>query len=400
MFDKIVLRRSASGMPITAGQLAEALLYYQNVHVVIDHGTFRSLAKAIGISTTLGLLRRPGVSAVHCEESVGTHTESVGAFQIHSYLAFSFAGNEKAGGTLPTRQQRLAYLLEEEGTEKKAARRFAERFCELVPVRRLTGDHYIKGGVTFAAKADLEDAGYVTSAIKAALAAIPGGTTEAANLKFDVIDSDLGLHVFTNIDLDAINRRRATLRPVEDPVTVALFLSYLLDARTDLSLASFYGGDFATSAVTSAVLQVRYSELLKRSGLHARATEAFTEVVLPDTPSLREVIDSGQRSFQEFLILLDKADRFKHWLKGVNPDEGLVRTYLSDVSSDGWIQRLPAKSIRYVITSALDKLDPVAGVLAGLADNFLVEKLLGGWRPNHFVDSRLRPFIESGAGDA
>lgn len=394
MFEKTVLRRSSSGAPVTAGQLAEALLYYQNVHLVIDHGTFRALVKAIGVSSLIGLLRRPGVTAVYCEETVGTSTQTISSFPVHTFVAFKFVGNEKAGRKLESKQDRIAYLLQEEGTERKAADRFAKRFLELVPARRLTGDHYIKGGVTSAARIDLQDSEYMRAAVQAALTAIPGGDAAVAARRFEIVDTSLGFHVFTDLDLVSVNRQRTAMLPQQDPVTVALLLSHVLDARTDLALASHYGGDFATSAATSAVLQVRCSALLRRAGLHIDAVDSFADVALPDTPSLSEVIDSGERTFDEFLLMLDRADRFKQWLAGVNPDEGLVRTYLKDVSSEGWIQRLPAKSVRYLIASALDKANPVAGFLAGIADTFLVEKLLSGWRPNHFVDSHFRPFVD------
>lgn len=393
MFEKIVLRRATGGEPVSAGQLAEALLYYQNVHIVIDHGSFHLLVKQIGIQNLLGLLRRPNVSAVYCEESVATHTESIGAFQIHSYIAFSITGHEKVGGHLETRQQRFEYFLQELGYERKQASRFARTFLERVPIRRLTGDHYLKGGVTHAGKADLSDAVYVQAAIRCALSAIPGGTNELGILKFDVVDTEIGFHIFTNIDFAEINRRRSRLLPPEEPLTVALLLNYMLEARTDIALASFYGGDFATSSITSEIIQVRHSEFMRRYEIHDQAIGQFTEIVLPDSPSLKEVIDAKEKTFDDFLLLLDKADRFKHWLQSVNPDEGLVRTYLKDVSSDAWIDRLPAKTLRYVMTSAIDKANPVAGFIAGIADSFLVDKLLGGWRPNHFVNSRIRKFV-------
>jgi hypothetical protein len=393
MFEKTVLRRSALGTPISAGELAEALLYYQNVHLIIDHGTFKTLVKQIGMPALLALLKRPNVSAVYCEESVGTHTESIGAFQVHAYLAFTFTGHVKVGGHLEKRQQRFEYLLQEEGYNKKQAAKSAELFLERVPVRRLTGDHYIKGGVTHAAKSDLLDKEFAHAAVRHALAETPGCESIDGKFKFDVIDTDIGFHVFTDLALEQINRTRALLTPALEPLTVAMLLTHILDARTDLALASFYGGDFVTSATTSAIVRLRHSELLRRTGLHAVAATQFTEVLMPDTPALRDVIDSGERTFDEFLLLLDKADRFKRWLQAVNPDEGLVRTYIRDVSSEAWVQKLPAKSIRYMITNAIDHANPIAGFVAGVVDNFLLEKLLGGWRPNHFVDSRLRPFI-------
>ncbi len=167
-----------------------------------------------------------------------------------------------------------------------------------------------------------------------------------------------------------------------------------MDARADLALASFYGGDFVTSEVTSSIIQARHIEFLRRSDINVDSRRQFIEVVLPDSPSLAEVIDSGERSFDEFLLLLDRAGRFKDWLKKVNPDEGLVRSYMRDISSEGWIQRLPAKSMRYILMHALDATNPGAGIVAGFMDNFVVDKLLSGWRPNHFISGRLGPFVQ------
>jgi hypothetical protein len=80
--------------------------------------------------------------------------------------------------------------------------------------------------------------------------------------------------------------------PSVEPLTIAHLLSNILDARADLALASFYGGDFVTSAVTSSIIQVRHTELLRRSKLNVDSRRQFAEVVLPDSPSLAEVIDS------------------------------------------------------------------------------------------------------------
>lgn len=402
MFEKTVLRKSSNGHPISAGELAQALLFYQNVHVIMDHGTLKTLVQQIGMPTLLALLRRPNVTAVHCEETVGTYTEAVGAFQLHSYAAFTVVGHEKVGGKLSSRVERIAYVLQEEGLDKKQAAKLAALFLDRVPVRRLTGDYYVKGGVTHAAKADLLDAELTVAAIRKALETIPGGEHSGQDLKFEVVDTSIGFHVFTNLALQDINRTRAAHTPPLEPVTVAMLLTHVLDARTDLAIASYYGGDFVTSTTTSAIVKIRHAELLRRAGLNAAAIDQFTEILLPDTPSVTEVINTGEKSFDEFLLLLDRADRFKQWLQKVNPDEGLVRTYMRDVSSEPWIQKLPAKSLRYVITTALEKVNPVAGVVASVVDNFILEKLLGGWRPNHFVETRLQSFVqhERERGDA
>ena len=393
MFEHIVLRRAEAGLPISAGQIAEALLYYQKVQLFIDRGTLFDLIRQIGIGRILTLLRRAEISAVYCEETLATHTDSVGASQFHNYVAITVTGHKDIG-PFKTPLERLQYDVERQGVQKTEAKRFSKAFLGLVPIRKFSGNHFLQGGITDAAKRDLLDIEYAGQAIRKVIAIIPGGYLVGDDLKLEVINADQGMFVFTNIDLESINRRRAQAVPSVEPLTIAYLLSNLLDARADLALASFYGGDFVTSAVTSSIIQIRHTELLRRSKLNVDSRRQFTEVVLPDSPSLAEVIDSGERSFDDFLTLLDRAARFKDWLKVVNPDEDLIRTYMRDVSSEGWIQRLPVKSIRYVLTLALDATNPVAGVVSGFVDNFVVEKLFAGWRPNHFVSGKLSPFVQ------
>lgn len=350
------------------------------------------MLKQIGMPQILALLRRQDFSAVYCEEILGVSTDSVGAFQIHSLVAFTLSGDRTAG-QLKTVEDRLRFDLERAGISKADARRFTKAFLDLVPVRRFSGSHFVKGGITEAAKRDVLDVEYTKEAVRRILQVIPGGYPAGPELKFEVIESKLGINVFTNVDFDAINRRRKDCTPSEDPLTAAHLLSNLLEARADLALASFYGGDFVTSASASAIIQVRYAELLRRSALNTSSLQHFSEVVLPDTRTVAEVIDVGERTISEFLVLLDKAERFKNWTKAVSPDENLVRTYVRDISSEGWIQRLPQKSMRYAFTLALEASNPVAGMIAGFVDNFVLEKLLSGWRPNHFINTKLQPFV-------
>lgn len=394
MFEHTVLRRAEGDSPISAGYVAEALLYYQKVHLFLDRGTVFRLVSQIGPEPTMRLLRRPEVSAVYCEEQLGTHSESFGVTQRHNFIAFSFAGSQEVG-RLRKPVDRLAYELETKfEIPKRQAKQFAKQFIDHVPIRNLSGNHYLPGGVIAAARNDLRDTEYVRAAIGAAANVLPGGYDAGEHLQFKIIDTESGFFAISDLDLDRINTTRGSLIPPVDPLTIPYLLSKLLDARADLSLASFYGGDFVTSESTSAIIRTRHSELLRRASIDSDDRERFQDLILPDMPKLAEVIDSGERSFEEFTLLLDRAERFKKWLNGVSPDEGLIRTYLKDASADGWIQRIPAKIVRYLLATVAGALNPGAGVAAGLADSFLIEKLLGGWRPSHFIKERLRPFIE------
>jgi hypothetical protein len=99
------------------------------------------------------------------------------------------------------------------------------------------------------------------------------------------------------------------------------------------------------------------------------------------------------RSFSDFESLLDKAERFREQIAGVNPDGNLVADYFKEVSKEGWISSLPAKTFRYVVGLGVGLASPLAGAALSAVDLFLLDKLKG-WRPNHFVDDKLKPFLE------
>lgn len=392
MFEHVVLRRSDGGNPITVGQISEALLFYQRVHLFIDRGTLFDMVDRIGTEGVLTLMRRPEISAVYCEEILGTISENVGVSRYHNFVAMVLAGQE-GQKQFTNASDRLQFEIERRGRSKREARRFTDAFLEFVPVKKISGNYFLPGGIIKAATEDLHDLDFARRAICRALMVVPGGYDIGNALECEVIHSKLGNFVFTNIDFDSINRRRADFQPPLEPLSIAHLLSGILDARADLALAAFYGGDFVTSAITSSIIEVRFAELLRRCKLNQESRHQFLEVTMPDAPAIAEVIDRGERTIDEFFVLLDRAGRFKDWLKKVNPDENLVRTYMRDITSDDWIQRLPAKSLRYMLTQAIDATNPGISLLTGFVDTFLLEKIFSGWRPNHFVSARLSRFV-------
>ena len=132
--------------------------------------------------------------------------------------------------------------------------------------------------------------------------------------------------IITNIDFKLINSQRKLLTPKLSEVTPAHFINNVLEARADIVLSSHYGGDFYTSEMSSSIIRMKHQELLKRIGIDKRELRDFQDIVLDQAPTLREVLNSGERTFTEFLKLLDKSQKFREWTRGVNPDEKLVKS--------------------------------------------------------------------------
>lgn len=216
------------------------------------------------------------------------------------------------------------------------------------------------------------------------------------NFNIKATDSDLGFYVFSDLDLERLDRVRGAYAPQRPNLTLAYLAGTVFTARTDLALAARYGGDFVTSEESSQIIQLRCAALLKRTGINTGELSQFQELVIDDCPTLAEVIDSGDRSFSDFLRLLDRAGRFRDWIGSVHPDRGVARAYLEEVARQDWIQGGAAKSLRYMmgLATGLPGIDALVGAGVAFADSFLLERLLGGWRPNHFVTKRLLPFLQ------
>lgn len=391
MFESIVLRSSEDSGNITLGTLAEALLFYQNTRVIIGHGTLISLAMNGDLGEVVALIKDGRLQAMHCEETLGTITKSYGASKIYSFGAFTAVGYEDVRGR--SRAERIEISLRQKGIAPRIARALAQDFVDIVPLKSLTKDDYVKGGIPNAARMDAKDIPVLRGLLRAGLTSVPGGYDAGDDLSADYVESDLGYFLFTNIDFEGINARRAKINPALEPLTLAFLFNLVLESRADMHLAAFYGGDFATTSANSALIRWRQAYLFERADRNREAREQFSEFVLSDYPRVRDVIDGGERSFGEFLKLLDRAEKFKTWLSRTSPDQKLISQYIETIKADTWADRVPVKSLRYLFSFGLGFSDPTGGAISGAADAFLLDRIFKGWRPNHFVNDRLKPFL-------
>ncbi len=393
MFEKIILRRSDKGPILSAGELAEALLFYQNVHIVLDYASLRGLISYMGMPTLLSLISRPSVSAIYCDETLATRTEKANNLVSHSFVSITVDG-DKDVGQLHSIKKRLEHLLSKHGYKKKPAKGLIEGFRRRIPIRKLTDNHFIDGGIVKAAQQDLYEANFIQESVRLALTYLVGTDNIPPNFRFKVHSNGSTFQIDTDLNFQIMNTIGKQYDPNVSDISPAHLINYVLTARTDTILASYYGGEFYTSALTSGIICLKYKELLRRICLEKNELKEFYKIVISEGPSLRDVINSGERTFDEFLTLLDKSQRFREWAKGVNPDEKLVKEYWSEVAAEGWINKLPNKILRYMIGTVVGAVaTPLPGLAISVADNFLLEKILGGWRPSHFVERTLKPFI-------
>jgi len=186
-------------------------------------------------------------------------------------------------------------------------------------------------------------------------------------------------------------------------ISGAYILAHIVSARADTYFAADYMGELVTSSANSALIRLKHFDFMRRRAKSENQYHMFENVVLNDARTVREVVNSKERSITELFRLLDDGAKFREWMHSQHPDAQHVREYYDQVNKETWIGRLPGKSLRFVFFTGAgmlaDMVAPTgfgtaAGVGLGAADSFLLDKLLRGWRPSQFIEGPLKRFVD------
>ena len=160
-------------------------------------------------------------------------------------------------------------------------------------------------------------------------------------------------------------------------------------AETNMEIALAYlagGADLHVSSGAEVILRRK----LLRSGMLAVVPDGFARLLeLNRIPDIRVAIASGTLPLSDIWDLRQKrpARRFRQWLADAEPktSRDLERLYVESLGRTSLVQSLPARVIRFALTTAVGAV-PILGVALGVIDSFFVEKYLAGYRPKLMID--------------
>ena len=75
-------------------------------------------------------------------------------------------------------------------------------------------------------------------------------------------------------------------------------------------------------------------------------------------------------------------------------DTDLVAEYVQALRSVGFLEKIPAKIVRYLVSNVVGSIHPPTGLALSAADTFLLSKIDQGWGPTRFVDNYFAPFVK------
>jgi hypothetical protein len=396
MFESIVISPRATldpnveKGPIDLGVLAESMLFYGSVNVIVNDSVLRQLVQQMGIEVLIEYVERGYLKIKYLENGMGIRTGNTGTpLERHTPVIYQLPHLRfEAYSTELFRE-----LIGKSGKGRRLAHRF-QKYVE--PISLPT--HIVNDVLT-----DFSDSKLVEESATYLVKQYVPELTGLGDATFKVIRGDEGLSVQSNINFQAVNaiyHRRVS--PKHTSIAPGLLLSHIANLQTFLYFSSKFNSEIAVDSINSNLLKLKCADIVQKSNASQTAVHAFQDFLFEDAKSLGESIRNGSRSFADLLQVLDKAERFKDWIKGKPPNIDLVKEYFRAVTSESWIEKLPSKGLRWAIFTAsgigLDLLG--AGVIGtaiavalSVVDSFILDNILKGWKPNQFVDGPLQKFI-------
>jgi hypothetical protein len=386
MFKSICIRRQHPFEllePLDLGFLAEALLFYQSVHLIADGSTISQLVRECGPHLLMELLKEQFLKISYVEKIISV-APSDAEMSRRVYLPLTVHPTDGSW-----RLEKVApEIFSKAASGPGWGRQLGKEFADLVPTIDL--DNQLISSV----RADFADQKYMEKAVAHLLGVLAPTYRLPQDYRFELFKEGNAFRLDTNIDFEQANEI-FTQREQKAGYTLApeRLLIDIFDARNDLFFASRENAELATQPSSAAIINVKFREILDARSESQHNIEAFQELVLADGHEIGESIKSGFRTWRDLLTLLKASRKFKGWLQQQEPNASLIHEYMKALEKETWLDKLPTKAMRFLIFTGGGLIVPALAALGlSAADAFVVDRLLGGWKPNRFVNGPLKGF--------
>lgn len=393
MFDRIFIKKNKiSNSSVDLGKLCEALLFYDQTDFLLDKFTAEQFVKSIEIEK-LKEYSEKGIINLHYRNS------AIGIFQ--------FPKGPKIGyGPMVSKSE--AFNIEEyvnKGFLSVLKGDKAESNKKTIEFLELCSPQVYTNNFQKFLESEAEDIALLKSQLKIYINSyLPQLDVSSLELSIeDKFSTPLGIdsYIFnSSFKLEELTEKYSELLPEGHTLNWSGFLLNSFESSGDLNISTQFDAELFTDDKNLPYIQNRVAELVKRVAKSEDDIETFENIILEDYRPIREAINSGEKSFNDFTELIDKSLKFKEWLKNLESDSSLLKQYYEAVIKESWIEKKVAKASRFgiftglgIVGDALAGGVPIGSLVASASDNYLLPKLLGGWKPNQFIDSEVKSFL-------
>jgi hypothetical protein len=370
------------------GILAESLIFYQQVYLILGVASLNGLLQQLGPDLLLELIADHHIHIFYKGPILGAVTAGRGTpFPLYDV------------GIISSKEHDLEIVARDAFTsitgKNGRGRRLATRFCRHVHLIDYPEE------ITRSITGEMQEGDYLQEYIRRRLAsdASPVVLKGLDQLKYRfALIPGRGYKLDSNLNLAELRAAGIKTAELEDPGSV---LAHYATTVGDMSLWAKLQSEAALTPRQADILTTRVDNMLGRKS--DERLSAFQDFVFDDARAVREAINTGARQFRELLPVFAKARKFSQWLSNQAPEVDLIRAYHKEVTADTWIDKLSGKTARWSFflgaglgIAALGGagIGTAAGIGLSVLDFFFLDRIVKGWKPHHFVEKSLRPLLE------
>lgn len=369
----------------TAGQLAECLLFYDQVNLIANIDDMAKLINTIGLDElvelshyglriittnfTLGILPFPDF---HNPNEVRVNPFSLQNEDLtHRYLcksintALHISGEELESRISQLRGMTTLYTLESDITKQiheEAVSSFARRL--------LYNELETKG------------AGHL----------LLDGT-----LHYKFCGNEESVKLETNMN-DPLVAKEIEKLQVKSILDHNRFLLNLATSMVSLHQSAYFEGEMMTATSEERTISLKLNSLQEIINKGQKDIQLVQRLANPEYHSIADTLDQGRKTFRELIQLLEKAQRFKEWKQTIPDESDFITEYSKAAATESkWTDNALVKSGRWLSTSivgAIPIIGTIAGPLVSAFDTFAMDRMLKKWTPNQFLQTNVREFVK------
>lgn len=390
MFGTICIKPNEHTFPTDFGFIAENLLYYKQVILIVGSDTLPILFKNCDIEILYNLLERKVLKILVRENLLGVMSqETETGLMINDVMSVT-------SDKLNTEQIIYDGLFNSSG-RKGYSKRNTQKLLKVVEPF-----HYDKN-ICDIVRDDIAVKSYTNSVIYETIKFYnPNIEIDKNKIEFEMVKNKMGFVFQTNLNYFEINKQIPNNVDGKLINPTGLILN-ILETRGDMYIASTLNAEIATTSLNMTLMKLKFKDIYEKTTKNVDNIYQFNDFIFSDGYAIREAINSGEKTFKQFIDILDKADKFKNWLEKVDDDKSIIKEYHDAVTKETWVDKLPSKAFRWsFFTGAGFALDlaltggmgTAIGLGLSIGDAFLLDKLIKGWKPNSFIDGDLKKFIK------
>ncbi|MGV3459036.1 MAG: hypothetical protein ACO1N9_01135 [Flavobacterium sp.] len=394
MFDKICIKeKSSEGYKLDVGFLIDTLLFYGRVVILVHKKELALLIRILGEDLLKTLITTGRIELKIKQNHLGSMIFPGGRYNVDTFSS----KDENLEGILYEAHRSVV-----NNSTKNS--KFAADFS------KITDSYSYPQSVRENIISDFNNRNLLTKTLPVYLNTIIPEYQLPDNIEIEIIREDNfgpyeGYSLNTNINMEELNNVYKSSRPeVQYDIDYSGFLLSMAESKGDIQIASDMESELVTSDLYSKFIAIELQEIILQRANSQQQLDLFHEYILKDCSSFGYAYMNGIISGKELLEILDKADKFREWLKNIPQDKNLLGEYHAAVITKELSDKLPTKTARFFIFEGIGVtldllgaggLGTAAAVGLSFADNFLLDKIINRrWKPNQFIDNTLKPAIK------